>query len=203
MVFAHSVDVIDLILKGLTIGIIASAPMGPIGILVVQRTLKKGRWYGFATGIGAALSDIVYAVITGFGMSLVLDFIEKPSTLLYLRLIGGREYDLVGPGIRLQHDLMITDQLVGLDLRLRDDLIRLGLCIGKNILPIADDRLALSELTRYLHPKLAQEFFQNIFVNDDILTGKGLIFTLGYVILDLFNDLLNLAAHLSSLSNYL
>lgn len=89
MVFAHSVDVIDLILKGLTIGIIASAPMGPIGILVVQRTLKKGRWYGFATGIGAALSDIVYAVITGFGMSLVLDFIEKPSTLLYLRLIGG------------------------------------------------------------------------------------------------------------------
>lgn len=89
MVFAHSVDVIDLVLKGLTIGIIASAPMGPIGILVVQRTLKKGRWYGFATGVGAALSDIVYAVITGLGMSLVLDFIEKPSTLLYLRLVGG------------------------------------------------------------------------------------------------------------------
>ena len=88
MVFAHSVDVIDLILKGLTIGIIASAPMGPIGILVVQRTLKKGRWYGFATGVGAALSDIVYAIVTGLGMSLVFDFIEKPSTMLYLRLIG-------------------------------------------------------------------------------------------------------------------
>lgn len=88
MMFVRSVDVIDLILKGLMIGIIASAPMGPIGILVVQRTLKKGRWYGFATGVGAALSDIVYAVITGLGMSLVLDFIEKPSTLLYLRLGG-------------------------------------------------------------------------------------------------------------------
>lgn len=88
MMFVRSVDVIDLILKGLMIGIIASAPMGPVGILVVQRTLKKGRWYGFATGVGAALSDIVYAVITGLGMSLVLDFIEKPSTLLYLRLGG-------------------------------------------------------------------------------------------------------------------
>ena len=87
MMFGHSVDVIDLILKGLTIGIIASAPMGPIGILVVQRTLKKGRWYGFATGVGAALSDIVYAIVTGLGMSLVFDFIEKPSTMLYLRLI--------------------------------------------------------------------------------------------------------------------
>ena len=88
MMFVHSVDVIDLMLRGLVIGIIASAPMGPIGILVVQRTLKKGRAYGLATGVGAAISDIVYAVITGLGMGLVLDFIEKPSTMLYLRLGG-------------------------------------------------------------------------------------------------------------------
>ena len=88
MIFVHSVDVIDLMLRGLMIGIIASAPMGPIGILVVQRTLNKGRLYGFATGVGAAISDIVYAAITGFGMGLVMDFIEKPSTMLYLRLVG-------------------------------------------------------------------------------------------------------------------
>ena len=80
MIFVHSVDVIDLMLRGLMIGIIASAPMGPIGILVVQRTLNKGRLYGFATGVGAAISDIVYVAITGLGMGLVLDFIEKPST---------------------------------------------------------------------------------------------------------------------------
>ncbi|MBO7067891.1 MAG: LysE family transporter [Bacteroidaceae bacterium] len=86
--FIHSVDVIDLMLRGLVIGIIASAPMGPVGILVVQRTLKKGRLYGFATGVGAAVSDIVYAIVTGLGMGLVLDFIEKPSTMLYLRLGG-------------------------------------------------------------------------------------------------------------------
>ena len=41
------------------IGVIASAPMGPVGILCVQRTLNKGRWYGLATGVGAAASDII------------------------------------------------------------------------------------------------------------------------------------------------
>ena len=52
------IDLLELILKGIIIGIIASAPMGPVGILCIQRTLKKGRWYGFVTGIGAAFSDI-------------------------------------------------------------------------------------------------------------------------------------------------
>ena len=104
MNFVHSVDVIDLILKGLTIGIIASAPMGPIGILVVQRTLKKGRWYGFATGVGAAMSDMLYAVITGLGMSLVLDFIEKPSTMLYLRLIAGCLFFVIGRNTAVSSD---------------------------------------------------------------------------------------------------
>ena len=54
------IDLLELILKGIIIGIIASAPMGPVGILCIQRTLKKGRWYGFVTGIGAAFSDIGY-----------------------------------------------------------------------------------------------------------------------------------------------
>ncbi len=89
MVWIHSVSVIDLVLKGVVIGVVASAPMGPVGILTVQRTLKKGRWYGFVTGVGAAVSDIVYAVMTGVGMSFVLDFIEKPSTMFYLKILGG------------------------------------------------------------------------------------------------------------------
>ena len=49
------------------IGVIASAPMGPVGILCVQRTLNKGRWYGLATGVGASVSDIIYAAFAGFG----------------------------------------------------------------------------------------------------------------------------------------
>ena len=51
MPFAFHINILDLIIKGIVIGVIASAPMGPVGILCVQRTLNKGRWYGFVTGI--------------------------------------------------------------------------------------------------------------------------------------------------------
>lgn len=82
------VDTLELVVKGLFVGAIASAPMGPIGVLIVQRTLKKGRWYGFVTGVGAALSDIIYAVITGVGLAIVIELLEKPSNMYWLRLIG-------------------------------------------------------------------------------------------------------------------
>ena len=71
------------------VGIVASAPMGPVGVLTVQRTLNKGRWYGFATGCGAALSDLIYAVMTGLGMSLVMDLVERPTTIFYIKILGG------------------------------------------------------------------------------------------------------------------
>lgn len=82
------VSTLDLIIKGLLIGIVASAPMGPVGILCIQRTLNKGRWFGFVTGIGAAFSDIIYAMITALGMSFVVDFIEDKTNMFYLQLIG-------------------------------------------------------------------------------------------------------------------
>ena len=61
-VFAEYISTFQLFLKGLIIGIIASAPMGPVGILCIQRTLQKGRSYGIVTGAGAALSDLFYAL---------------------------------------------------------------------------------------------------------------------------------------------
>lgn len=82
------VSTIDLIFKGLLIGVIASAPMGPVGVLCIQRTLNKGRWFGFVTGIGAAFSDIIYALITGFGMSFIVDFINDKNNMFVLQLIG-------------------------------------------------------------------------------------------------------------------
>lgn len=80
---------IDLVLKGLLVGIVASAPMGPVGVLTVQRTLNKGRSFGFVTGLGAAVSDLFYALVAGMGVSLVMDFMENPSNLFYLRIGGG------------------------------------------------------------------------------------------------------------------
>ena len=75
-------------LKGMLIGMVSSAPMGPVGVLCVQRTLNKGRWYGFVTGVGAVVSDIIYAGITGFGMAFVMDFINNDRNKFYLQIIG-------------------------------------------------------------------------------------------------------------------
>lgn len=88
MPFPFHINILDLIVKGMLIGIVASAPMGPIGVLCVQRTLNKGRWYGFVTGVGAAFSDIFYALITGFGMSFVMDFVTNPQYRFFLQLFG-------------------------------------------------------------------------------------------------------------------
>jgi len=88
MPFHIPINILDFIFKGILIGMIASAPMGPVGLLCVQRTLKKGRWYGFVTGIGAAASDIIYAAITGFGMAFVMDFVSEPQRRFYLQIIG-------------------------------------------------------------------------------------------------------------------
>ena len=89
LAFPIEINILDFIFKGIIIGVIASAPMGPVGILCIQRTLNKGRWYGFVTGIGAALSDIVYALFTGLGMSFVMDFVNNAQNKFYLQIFGG------------------------------------------------------------------------------------------------------------------
>lgn len=78
---------IYLIPRGLAIGALISAPMGPIGMLVIQRTISKGRLPGLFTGIGASVSDLIYCLLTGFGMSFVTGFIERHQILI--QFIGG------------------------------------------------------------------------------------------------------------------
>lgn len=65
-------------------GVLVSAPMGPIGMLCIQRTLSKGRWHGFITGLGAALSDIIYAALTCLCMGMVVSFVEANQRPLQL-----------------------------------------------------------------------------------------------------------------------
>lgn len=75
---------ISLIIGCLSIGVTLSAPMGPIGILTVQRTLNKGRVSGWFTGLGAAASDLFYCLLTGLGISFVTDYIEDNVTMLQI-----------------------------------------------------------------------------------------------------------------------
>ena len=70
--------------RGLATGVLISAPMGPIGMLVIQRTLGKGRWPGFFTGVGAALSDLIYCLLTGLCLSFITGFIDSHQVVIQL-----------------------------------------------------------------------------------------------------------------------
>lgn len=86
MNWLEQVTILDLLVKGIIVGVVVSAPLGPVGVLCIQRTLNKGRWYGFVTGLGAALSDICYALITGYGMSFMDELILKHQ--MFLQVVG-------------------------------------------------------------------------------------------------------------------
>lgn len=70
------------IIWGFFIGVLVSAPMGPTGILVIQRTLNKGRLPGLLTGLGASLSDFFYALVSVFFLGLVVDWLEQYKSTL-------------------------------------------------------------------------------------------------------------------------
>ena len=73
--------------KGLVIGFSIAAPVGPIGILCIKRTLTSGRWVGLASGLGAATADAIYGFIAAFGLTFISNFLIQQQT--WLRLIGG------------------------------------------------------------------------------------------------------------------
>lgn len=72
----------EVIFKGIIIGVIVSAPMGPTGILCVQRTLLRGRLHGLATGLGAMFSDIIYASATLIGLGFIDSFLKHNHLLI-------------------------------------------------------------------------------------------------------------------------
>ncbi len=68
---------LEFFLKGLLIGVIVSVPMGPIGVLLVQKTVNKGRALGFVSGLGAATADTFYAIVAAFGVTFITNFLNK------------------------------------------------------------------------------------------------------------------------------
>lgn len=73
-----------LILKGMAAGFTISMPVGPVAVLCITRTLHKGRFSGFMTGAGGATADTFYALAAGFGLSIVINFIEANRTPLQI-----------------------------------------------------------------------------------------------------------------------
>ncbi len=80
-------DFISILLRGIVIGLLASIPLGPIGVLCIQRTINKRYISGLASGFGAATADVVFATIALLFYSIVLPYIEKHIHLI--KIVGG------------------------------------------------------------------------------------------------------------------
>jgi len=78
---------ITFLLRGLAIGFSIAAPVGPIGVLCIRRTLAEGWAAGLVSGLGAASADAIYGSIAGFGLAFISNFLVSQQT--WLRLIGG------------------------------------------------------------------------------------------------------------------
>ena len=78
---------LQIILQGILIGVTIAAPVGPIGILCIRRTLAEGRLAGFSSGLGAATADALYGAIAAFGLTFISVFLINQS--FWLRLGGG------------------------------------------------------------------------------------------------------------------
>ncbi len=78
-------------------GLIASMPPGPVGVLCIQRTLSKNQKSGFVSGVGAAGADVIFAAVAFFSLAFLLDFIERNS--LIITLIGGLV--VIGLGVKI------------------------------------------------------------------------------------------------------
>ncbi|WP_317969520.1 LysE family transporter [Paenibacillus sp. CCS19] len=74
-------------MKGIVIGFSIAAPVGPIGVLVIRRTLAQGRVNGLLSGLGAASADAVYGLVAGLGLSIVMNFLL--GLQFWLHLVGG------------------------------------------------------------------------------------------------------------------
>lgn len=77
----------NLLLQGLLIGFSIAAPVGPIGVLCIRRTLADGRAVGVATGLGAASADAVFGSIAAFGLAFISSFLVQQQG--WIRLLGG------------------------------------------------------------------------------------------------------------------
>ncbi len=77
----------EFFIRGLLIGLSIAAPVGPMGVLVIRRTLAEGRLTGLITGLGIAAGDTIYGALGGFGLTFITSFLINEQ--FWLRLIGG------------------------------------------------------------------------------------------------------------------
>jgi threonine/homoserine/homoserine lactone efflux protein len=93
----------DLIIKGYIMGFLISLPIGPIAILIIQRTANKSFKSGIYTALGAVTADTIYALVAGFSLSYIITFLREYQTIL--QIIGAAVLFFLGFYIFRVHPL--------------------------------------------------------------------------------------------------
>lgn len=110
---------VENIIKAFLIGLAASIPLGPVGIMCIQKTLSKGRSNGFAFGAGAAVGDVFYSAIALFSLAFVSEFID--TNRLWVMLIGGAIIIFIGLHIAIKNPVKeINSQVTGSSRHVQD-----------------------------------------------------------------------------------
>lgn len=78
---------IGFFLRSMLIGLSIAATIGPMSVLCIQRTLRKGYRYGLVSGLGIATADGCYASVASFGLTIISTFLVSQQA--WIRLIGG------------------------------------------------------------------------------------------------------------------
>jgi threonine/homoserine/homoserine lactone efflux protein len=73
---------IEILLKGILLGLAVSMPLGPIGIILINRTIKRGMLSGFFSGLGLASADTLLAVLAALGFNVILSFINQQRFII-------------------------------------------------------------------------------------------------------------------------
>jgi len=73
--------------RGIILGVMVAAPVGPVGLLTIRRTIQKGMLIGFATGFGAAFADAFFSAVAAFGVTAIMELIQNHTQPIYI--LGG------------------------------------------------------------------------------------------------------------------
>lgn len=91
------ISALEILLKGIVLGLAISMPLGPIGIILVNRTIKRGFLSGFFSGLGLATADTILAALAGVGFSVIISFIKEQRFII--SIIAG--IIIIGIGLKV------------------------------------------------------------------------------------------------------
>jgi threonine/homoserine/homoserine lactone efflux protein len=105
LIIRGMITALEILLKGIILGLTVSMPLGPIGIILINRTIKRGMLAGFFSGLGMATADTFLALLAGIGFTVILSFINKE--MFIIALIAG--LIIIGVGLKVYFSNPVKD----------------------------------------------------------------------------------------------